>query len=156
MMARFTKALWADRSGSPAVEFAMTMPILVISMVAVLQLGIAFLANAGLRSGVETSARYATVYPYPTNTDDIVTKFRNSVFGMPALGTPTSTTSGSCKTYTGAIYSAGQNYTATVCTGTANSANYVDVTATYPLKLNFIFFTTPAITLSYTRRAYQI
>ena len=156
MIVRFARMLWADRSGSPSVDFAMTLPIVVLVTVGTMQLGIAFLANAGLRSGVEASARFATVYPYPTNTDDIVTKFRNSVFGMPTLGTPTSTTSGACKTYTGPISDSTSNYTSTVCSGTSNGGNYVDVTATYPISLNFVFLTTPPFNLTYTRRAYQL
>jgi len=156
MIGRLISKLWRDSDGSPSVDFAMTFPIIVLMTVGVMQLGIAFLANAGLRAGVEASARFATVYPYPTNTDDIVTKFRNSVFGMPALGAPTPTTSGSCKTYTGAISGRSESYTSTICTGTANGGNYVDVTATYPISLNFVFVSTPAFNLSYTRRAYQL
>jgi Flp pilus assembly protein TadG len=156
MMARIVSRLSADLRGSPTVDFAMTFPIIVLTTVGVLQLGIAFLANAGLRAGVEASARFATVYPYPTNKDDIVTKFRNSVFGMPTLAAPTSTTSGSCKTYTGAISGRTDSYTSTICTGNSNGSNYIDVTGTYPISLNFVFISTPAFNLSYTRRAWQL
>lgn len=122
-----------DSRGSPSVDFALTLPALVLMTVGVMQLGIAFLANAGLRAGVEAAARYATVYPYPTDAQ-VQDKVGSSVFGIETskLSTPT------------------------IARGTSNGENYVDVTATYPVKFNFIFFTTPQFNLSYTRRAYQL
>lgn len=129
----FLRRLIADRRGSPAVDFALTMPALIMMSVGVLQLGIAFLANAGLRAGVETGARYATVYPYPTD-DQVRTKVTSSVFGMDRT----------------------QLSTPTITRGTSNGESYVDVTATYPIRFNMVFFTTPQFNLRYTRRAYQL
>jgi len=122
-----------DNAGSPAVDFALTLPVLVMMVMGVMQLGIAFLANAGLRNAIEAGARYATVYPYPTDAQ-IKSKVTSSTFGIDSsqLSTPT------------------------VAHGTSNGESYVDVSATYPIRLNFIFFTTPAFNLSYTRRAYQL
>jgi len=122
-----------NTAGSPSVDFALTLPALVMMVMGVMQLGIAFLANAGLRNAIEAGARYATVYPYPTD-DQIKNKVRSSAFGMDST----------------------QLSTPTVTHGTYNSENYVDVSASYPIRFNFIFFTTPAFNLSYTRRAYQL
>ena len=133
MMRRFFSALGRDRRGSPSVDFALTLPALVLMTVGVMQLGIAFLANAGLRAGVEAGARYATVYPYPTD-DQVRAKVTSSVFGM----------------------NTSQLTSPTIARGTSNGENYVDVTATYPITFNFVFFTTPSFNLSYTRRAYQL
>ncbi len=127
------RVLLRDRAGSPSVDFALTLPALVVVTLGVMQLGIAFLANAGLRNAIEAGARYATVYPYPTDSA-IQTKVRTSAFGLDPsqLSTPT------------------------ITRGTSNGENYVDVTATYPVRFNLIFITTPALTLSYSRRAYQL
>ena len=38
---------------------------------------------------------------------------------------------------------------------TAAGVPYVDITMSYSVPLNFVLFTTPPITLSQTRRAYQ-
>ena len=125
--------LLRDRTGSPSVDFALTLPALVLLTLGIMQLGIGFLANAGLRNAVESAARYATVYPYPTDAQ-IQARVTSSAFGM----------------------NTAQISTPTVTRGTANGENYVEVTATYPVKFNFIFFTTPTITLTYTRRAWQL
>jgi Flp pilus assembly protein TadG len=132
-MIRTFRKLLCDRRGSPSVDFALTMPALILMTVGVMQLGIAFLANAGLRNAVEVGARYATVYPYPTN-DAIISKVRSHTFGIdPAqLSTPV------------------------VTRNSSNGENYVEVSATYPVRFNLIFFTTPSFNLTYTRRAYQL
>jgi len=136
--------LLGDRSGSPAVDFALTLPALILVAVGVMQLGIAFLANAGLRNAVEAGARYATVYStssgntpcvsgYPTD-DQIKAKVRSSTFGIDST----------------------QLSTPVVSHGTTNGTCYVDVSATYPINFKFIVFTTRSFNLAYTRRAYQM
>lgn len=132
-MTGFFRRLRRDTAGSPSVDFALTMPALIVMVMGVMQLGIAFLANAGLRNAIEAGARYSTVYPYPTD-EQIRTKVRSSAFGMDST----------------------QLTTPTVSRGSNNGKNYVDVSATYPIRMNFIFFATPAFNLSYTRRAYQL
>jgi hypothetical protein len=44
--------------------------------------------------------------------------------------------------------------TPTVTHGVDNGANYVDITVTYTVNLNFVFFTLPSVTLSQSRRAF--
>ena len=138
------RPLLRDRRGSPAVDFALTLPALVLVTVGVMQLGIGFLANAGLRNAVEAAARYATIYTtatgntacvtgYPTD-DQIVAKVRSSAFGIDAS----------------------QLTVSTPVHGTSNGTCYVDVTASYPISFKFIVISTPAFNLSYTRRAYQM
>lgn len=143
-MIRAVRSLLRDRRGSPSVDFALTLPALILVTVGVLQLGIAFLANAGLRNAVEAAARYATVYStssgstpcvsgYPTD-DQIKAKVRSSAFGLDAT----------------------QLTVLDPVHNTNNGTCYVDVSATYPITFKFIVLTTPAFNLSYTRRAYQM
>ena len=137
-MTTLARKLARDASGSPSVDFALTLPALILMTMGVLQLGIAFLANAGLRNAVESGARYATVFleatrAYPTD-DQIRAKVRSSAFGMDST----------------------QLSTPTVTRGTSNGESYVDVTATYPIRFSLVVISTPAFNLSYTRRAYQL
>lgn len=127
------RTLLADRRGSPSVEFALTMPALILMTVGIMQLGIAFLANAGLRNAIENGARYATIYPYPTDAA-IIARVRSNTFGIDAT----------------------QLATPVVARGTSNGEAYVQVSGSYPVRFNLIFITTPAFNLTYTRRAYQL
>jgi len=147
-LSTFWRRLAADQRGSASVDIALTLPSLIVVTVGALQVGIAFLANAGLRSGVEAGARYASIYTgqantatcgsisragYPTS-DQIRTKVTNSVFGVDKT----------------------QLTTPTVNLGTSNGLCYIEVTATYPIRFNLGVVSTTPFNLSYTRRAYQL
>lgn len=124
------RRLKQDRTAAAAVDFAMTLPIITLLTVGVMQLGVAFLANAGLRNAVEVGARFAVIFPYPSDTD-IQNKVRANAFGMEAA----------------------QLTVSAPVRGTANGQSFVQVTASYPLQLNFVVLSTPAFTISYTRRS---
>ncbi len=134
---RRLKLLAHDDAGSPAVEFALTFPALVLLVVGVIQFGMAVQAYAGVRNAVEVGARFAMVYQQATNaypTDAAIrTKVTANAFGVDRslLGTPT----------------------VSHCTATGSAC--VDVTLTYPVALNLGLYTTPSYTISYTRRAYR-
>jgi len=145
---RTVRTFLRDRRGSPSVDFAMSLPALILVTVGVMQLGIAFLANAGLRNAVEAGARYATVYNstytttnscgskgYPTD-DQIRAAVSAKAFGMDSTNLTTS------------IPSKGKDATSGEC--------FVDVAASYPINFKFVVFTTPSFNLSYTRRAWQL
>ena len=118
--------------GASAVEFVLAFPVLMIFIIGILQLGVLFSANAGLRQAVEEGARYATIFPSPTDTQ-ITTRVSDRQFGLVA------------SRITGP----------TVAHGTSNGVNFVDVSMSYSVPLDFVLFTTAPVTLSYTRRAYQ-
>jgi len=145
-----------NEAGSPAVQFAMSVPILAVMVFGVLQFGMAFTAYAGVRNAVEVGARYATIYPYPT-TAQVFDKVRTSGFGMNTLSsTPTTTTSGNCTTYTGDVVSGGgTTYSSQICTGTVNASTYVDVSLSYPIRMSLVFINTPTYTMTYSRRVYR-
>jgi Flp pilus assembly protein TadG len=124
--------LWSDRGGASALEFALVMPLFILLLTGIFQTGMGFYANAGLRNGVETAARYAQIYPTPTDSQ-ITTMLSSSTYGLNTalLGTPTLTH------------------------GTSNGQNYVDISATYNYPLNILFMPSTTIALNYSRRAYQ-
>ncbi|HKR18462.1 TadE family protein [Rhizorhapis sp.] len=130
-MAR-SRGLLQNEKGASAVEFVLAFPVLMIFIIGILQLGVLFSANAGLRQAVEEGARYATIFPSPTDTQ-ITTRVSDRQFGLVA------------SRITGP----------TVAHGTSNGVNFVDVSMSYSVPLDFVLFTTAPVTLSYTRRAYQ-
>ena len=125
------RRLGSDNRGVAALEFALIVPGLVLMIVGIAQLGSLFMANAGLSEAVAAGARYATIWPRPSDT-----QIRNCVIGA-AYGLPT------------ALGTPGVSH------GTSNGASYIDITATYTMQTDFIFFTGPSVTLSETRRAFQ-
>ena len=119
--------------GAAAVEFVLAAPIVVLFLVGFLQIGMLGMAKAGLGQAVESGARYATIYPRPTDTQ-ISTKIRAGGYGMRAA-----------------------NITwPTFVHGNNAGSPYVDITMTYRQTLDFGFFTLGPINLSHTRRAYQV
>jgi Flp pilus assembly protein TadG len=130
-MIRLATRLRRDRKGGAAVEFALVAPVLLSALVGVAQLGILFFANAGLSNAVAEGARYATIFPRPSNTQ-IRARITDQRFGL----NPTYLT------------------TPTITAGTSNGATFLDISMSYNVPLNFVFFTGPSVTLTKTRRAY--
>lgn len=132
-MRRLFRRLRADTRGISAVEFAFIAPIFVLLIVGIAQMGHLFYAHAGLRNAVGEGARYATIFPRPT-TQQIVDRINASR----------------------ATLDTGRFTTPTVeFQQDATSRNwFADIGMSYRVSLDFLFFTTPEITLSYTRRTY--
>lgn len=125
------KAWHACTRGSAAAEFALAVPVLVLFLAGIAQLGVLFAANAGLQQAVGEGARLATIYPRPDDAT-LTTRIRKASFALKStyLDTPTLTH------------------------GVANGVPYVDISLTYHPPLNFILFSGPQISMTQTRRAY--
>ena len=130
-MTRLLFVLRRRRDGLAAVEFALALPILVMLLAGIAQMGALFAANAGLQQAVGEAARLATIYPQPTDTV-LIARVRAAAFSLNT-------------TYLDAPV---------VTRGTSNGVPYVDISLTYRPPLKFVFFTVPAITMTRTRRAY--
>lgn len=128
---RLLNRLRRDQAGAPAVEFAFAAPVLFTLVIGIIQLGMLFGAYAGLSSAVNEGARYATLYPTPSDTQ-IVDRMKQMRFMMKATNLQV----------------------ATPVRATENGVPYVELTATYSAPLDFIFFTTRPIRLQQTRRAW--
>jgi Flp pilus assembly protein TadG len=129
-MARMSRFL-SDVRGAAAMEFALVAPAFVAVLIGIAQLGILFFANAGLNDALAEGARYATIYPQPTEAQ-IKARINAKKFGLD----PTRLTVSSF-TY-----------------GTANSSNFATITMSYSVPLNFVFFNAGPVTLRQSRRAY--
>lgn len=130
-MTGILRTLHADRRGATAAEFALTVPLLLMILVAFVQVGALFFANAGLQNAVGEAARAATLWPRRTEAQ-IEQELMDSRFGLNAdlMDEPVFTY------------------------GREGGQDFVEITVTYTPNLNFIFFEVPGVTLTQTRRAY--
>ena len=131
-MIRLTQAWQRDNRAATTVEFALAAPGLLVLVFGLMQVGMAFLANAGVRNAVEAGARKAVVYPRPTDTT-ITSTISANTFGLDS-----SRITGPTLTH-----------------GTANGVPYVDISMNYSYPFTLAFVPLSPINLSYTRRAYQ-
>ena len=130
-MNRGLSKLWRSDRGLSAVEFGLIAPALCTFIIAISQFGILFFANSGLKSAVAEGARYATIYPKPSNAQ-ILARITDRKFGMDAA-----------------------NITApTITSGTVDGRSYIDISMSYKVQMDFIFFTWSEITLTESRRVF--
>lgn len=130
-MSRRLVSLWREKRGAAALEFAVAVPVLVLILIGIAQLGILFMANAGLRNAVAEGARLATIWPRPTETE-----IRNRVVGS-RFGLDSARMQTPVLTY-----------------GVTDGANYVDIRMSYDVPLDFLFFSVGPIRLTESRRVY--
>jgi Flp pilus assembly protein TadG len=120
----------SDCRGAAALEFALIVPVLIAMLLGIAMLGILFLAQAGLRSAVEDAARYATIWPKPSQAQ-IQTRITARRFGMDPANIVAPTV-----TFT-----------------TSSTPNYVTISMGYNITINYLLGT-KTIALTETRRAY--
>ena len=70
-----------EEKGAAALEFALVAPALILFIVGIAQFGVLFMANNGLSNAVGEGARYATIYPRPTNAQ-ITQRLTDGRFGL--------------------------------------------------------------------------
>jgi Flp pilus assembly protein TadG len=131
-LVRLTPALRKDERGVTTIEFAFLAPVLLGFIIGICQLGILFMANAGLASAVSDGARLATIFPRPTDAQ-VIARINERRLGMET------------SRITGPTITRGT---------TAAGASYADISMSYSVPLNFIFYSTAPITLTETRRVY--
>jgi len=137
--------LTRDERGAAVIEIAIALPVLVLFIWGLVQLGIAFQASAGMQHGLGEGARLATLCFNPdpdtgceTPTDaQIRTRVSEKAFG---------TTNGTL--------SALQIVDTTSTTGTTTVVLYKTLTLNYSQPTNFLFFQGPTINLSRSKRVY--
>lgn len=131
-MTRSLARLGRDRRGASAIEFALIAPLFILMIVGVTQLGGLFYAHAALRNAVSEGARFATIFPRPTEAQVVarINSHRGPAGGT--WGTPTVV------------------YALDAPTGRWRAT----ITATYTANFDFILFRWTGVTLTYSRRAY--
>ena len=75
------RKLFADSAGAAAMEFALAVPVLIAFIWGIFQVGMLYHANAGMQHALGEAARYATLFPTPTDTQ-IQAKITSAKFGV--------------------------------------------------------------------------
>ena len=138
-----------DERGAAVIEIAIALPTLVMFIWGIFQIGIAFQANAGMQHALGEGARLATLCVNPTIDDgcgtptdaQILAKVNARLFGT-GIGT-----------FNTAI-SRPVDDPATL-TVDESDVDYIDLSATYAMPTNFLFFNGPNISLTQTKRVYM-
>lgn len=123
-----------SEKGAAAIEFALAIPVVIMLFYGIAQYGIVLLANAGIRHGIDTGARAATVFIGATPMTDaqIRSTVTSSYYGVNRGAVPAPV----------------------IVRGTNNGVNYVDITVQYSTPIDLIFYRYGPISISESRRAY--
>jgi len=124
-------AFLRDTRAASALEFALVLPILLTLIVGILEVGVLFYGVAGMKHAVGEGARYATLYPAPSNSA-VVTQITNNEVGL-TTGTITGPTVTAC---------------------TSSSQTCKDISMSYTVTPNFGIFRAPPVTVTETRRVF--
>ena len=130
-MMRLLRKLRRDKRGAAVIEMAFALPALIIMMWVIIQLGLVFRAMSGIQHGLGEGARFATLFPKPTDAA-IKNKITATVYGIGpgsfTIPTPTS--------------------------GVADGANYLDLKVTYSQQTDLLLLRGPLITVSRSKRVW--
>ena len=124
-----------DERGSPAIEFAIAVPVLVSIIDGIAQIGLIYEDSAGMQHALGEGARYATLYDATKTTrihtdDEILAKVNEKLFGK-GSGT----------------------FTPTVA---ESGTGYIKLQVVYSKKLDFLFMTGPTVTLTRKKTVYMV
>ena len=136
---RLIRNLREDRRGTAIIELAFALPVLIIMMWVIIQLGLVFRAMSGIQHGLGEGARYATLCQSPTsagcaapNTTNIKNKITATVYGI----------------------GPGSFTIPTPVSGNADGANYLDLKVTYTQATDLLLLRGPTITVSRSKRVW--
>ncbi len=128
-----------DERGNATIEFALFAPTLLLIIFGVIQMGVLFLASAGLNHAVAEGARHATLYRPGVARSTMTTEIQNVITARRF----------------GGLRAAGLR-TPVLTYGTDAGLDYVDVSLSYQVQLEFVFMQVPAFTITRTRRAFLV
>ncbi len=127
-----------DESGAATLEMAIALPTLVLFLWGIFQVGVAFQAKAGMQHALGEGARLATLCYNPTpagcsvpTNDAIEAKITDRVFGtkVGVFSEPT-------------------------VTDGPSGEQYKDLSVTFTMTPNFLFFNGPPVNITETKRVY--
>jgi len=128
---RLYKKIRRDEGGAAIIEMAFALPILILLMWMIVQLGLVFRAMSGIQHGLGEGSRMATLFPKPTDTA-IQAKITSAVYGI----------------------GPGSFTIATPVTGNADGANFMDLRVTYTQETDMLLFPGPTISVSRSKRVW--
>lgn len=118
-----------DEDGAVVVEFALALPVMILFVFGLFQIALVFQANSGVQHALGEAARFATIYPTPSDAD-IQQRVVDSDFG----------------THNGSLAAAN------VVTDT--TGDYKTISISYTQPTDFIFFEGPTVDIQKEKRVY--
>lgn len=127
--------LRSDVRGLATIEFALVVPILIVAIWGIFQIGLLFEANSGMQHALGEGARYATLYDYSTDdhmpTDESIKARMNAkLFG----------TGGGAFRVEDPV----------------DGDGFKTLTITYTRPMDFLLFKGPTITLTRSKKVYTV
>ena len=121
----------SDRRGAAIIEMAFALPVLIVLMWMIVQLGLVFRAMSGIQHGLGEGSRIATLFPKPADSV-IQNRISESVYGIGP-----------------------GNFTIPApVTGNADGANYIDLKVTYTQATDMLLFPGPTISVTRSKRVW--
>ena len=120
-----------DQRGAAVIEMAAVLPILIMLLWMIIQLGLVFRAMSGIQHALGEGARAATLWPIPA-VDDIEGRMETAVYGI----------------------GPGDFEIEAPVTGTADGSDYLDLEVTYTQPTDLIIIPGPTITVSRSKRVW--
>lgn len=137
-----------DERGAAVIEIAIALPVLVLFIWGIFQIGIAFQASAGMQHALGEGARLATICQNPT-ADGVCTTASDEqiedLVNEKLFGT------GVGNFEVEVIRPADDPATEDV---DESDVDYLDLSTTFSMPTNFLFFNGPAVNLTQTKRVY--
>jgi hypothetical protein len=129
---KFYKRLKRDQSGAAVVEMAFALPILIVLIWMIVQLGLVLRAMAGIQHSLGEGARLATIWPVPP-VATIRTRMNDVVYGI----------------------GPGDFDIPDPVAGKADGSDYLDLEVTYTQPTDLLLFPGPTITVSRSKRVWR-
>lgn len=128
---RIFRKIRRDRRGAAVIEMAFALPVLIVLMWMIVQLGLVFRAMSGIQHGLGEGSRMATIYPKKTDAE-IRDKISDAVYGI----------------------GPGSFTIATPASGSADGANFLDLRVTYTQPTDLLLIPGPTINVSRSKRVW--
>lgn len=125
------RKLRRNEEGAAVIEMAFALPILIVLIWMVVQLGLVFRAMAGIQHSLGEGARAATLWPVP-EVDTIEGRMEEAVYGI----------------------GPGTFNIIDAVPGTADGSDYLDLRVTYTQPTDLLIFPGPTISVSRSKRVW--
>ena len=128
---RLLRKLRRNEDGAAVIEMAFALPILVMLLWMIIQLGLVFRAMSGIQHALGEGARLATLWPQPSD-ETIENKMEAAVYGI----------------------GPGDFTIIDPVPGSADGSDYLDLQVTYTQDTDLIFIPGPTISVTRSKRVW--
>lgn len=132
MMKKLARRITSESRGAAAVEFALAVPIIIVLLISTMKMGMYFFSQNSIKNALDETARDASVYPAPSDTE------LQAVFAANLLKREVSVP-----------------VKMTINRGTSNGVSYVSLQSSYNVPVDLIFWNLGNIPIYAKQRAYM-